>query len=216
MDGMMKLQEKTMRRVLYILLGMFGMLSLIIVFFAGGVYVLNAQAKNDKCPDGHECKIAIQNQTGEEACRPVEANLGNGWTWTDRKCGQAKEKKSTETPRPIVITYTPKPPTKTPFQPTDKPRDPTSTPEPPKIGPTSTSQSIDTTNWVVTWTPTPTQFVAVVSNLDECPEVDNCICLLVTEAYIGNHLDRERNFLMATQNAILLDGLRLQQTVNAP
>jgi len=206
-----------MKKILWMLLGVFAMLVAGIVFFSGGVYVLDqqaAQAKNNKCPDGHECKIAIQNQTGEEACMPVEANLGNGWTWTDRECGQAKEKKSTATPRPIVITYTPRPPTKTPFQPTDGPRDPTSTPEPPKIGPTSTSQPIDTTNWVVTWTPTPTLFVAYVTDLSQCP-VD-CVCLLVTQAVLQNELDAERNRLLIIQNDILLRGLYLRQTVEAP
>lgn len=172
----------------------------------------NAMAKKDGCPDDQTCTWAIKyDKNGEEKfrqCMPIQADLGNGMVRTDKECG--KKKKDPTSTKEIKITYTPKPkdPTNTPFkpEPTKAPPNPTRRPnDPVSEQPTATIQ----------YAVTPvTPYVMTVTNLEDCPE--DCICLLVTEAYIGNHLDRERNFLMETQNAIMQQSLDLQRTVAAP
>ena len=41
----------------------------------------------DFCPDGHTCYWAEQRQTGRRACHVQHADLGQGWTWTEERCG---------------------------------------------------------------------------------------------------------------------------------
>ena len=46
-----------------------------------------ARAGRDFCPDGHTCYWAEQRQTGRRACHVQHADLGQGWTWTEERCG---------------------------------------------------------------------------------------------------------------------------------
>ena len=41
----------------------------------------------DFCPDGHTCYWAEQRQTERRACHVQHADLGQGWTWTEERCG---------------------------------------------------------------------------------------------------------------------------------
>jgi len=41
----------------------------------------------DFCPDGHTCYWAEQRQTGRRACHVQHADLGQGWSWTEERCG---------------------------------------------------------------------------------------------------------------------------------
>ena len=46
-----------------------------------------ARAGRDFCPDGHTCYWAEQRQTERRACHVQHADLGQGGTWTEERCG---------------------------------------------------------------------------------------------------------------------------------
>lgn len=192
-----------------------------------------AQAAKEHCPDDQECTWAIKyNKDGTEKfrqCMPVQADLGKGMVRTDEECGDKKKPDKPTATSEIKITYTPKPKaTKTPFSPnpTRRPiKTPTSAPE------TDNDRCLDVKYgdeewkycceqfglachpWVVTWTPTPTQFIVRVTDMSQCPK--DCLCLLVTAQVDHNAIQRERNLIMQQHNLILQDSVNMQKTMVA-
>ena len=68
-----------------------------------------AERGREFCPDSHTCYWAEQRQTGMRSCHVQNANLGQGWTWTNERCGVRPS------PSPTMRPSDPKPkPTATP------------------------------------------------------------------------------------------------------
>jgi len=66
-----------------------------------------ARAGRDFCPDGHTCYWAEQRQTERRACHVQHADLGQGWTWTEERCGLVVPTATASAVLPTAVLPTP-------------------------------------------------------------------------------------------------------------
>lgn len=162
-----------------------GMIFIVLILFViGGIATAGPDYGPKQCPPGQrgDCSTYVQQTTLREGCFPNNANLGQGWIFKHKGCGDSNKSKdptATATLAPVV---------------TEKPIIPSQTAIPDienKGGKSSSTTEII--------------YVDSVEKLLACPE--DCICMLlesvVTQMSISNKIaltqiavDKERNEIL--------------------